>query len=133
MLDCGGYSFTAKGKTVKQDGWKAVLSAFKASMKQKRQESDEEEATLPTLTVGQVLSDVQASVREGKTSPPKHFTEDSLLAAMETAGAEDMPEDAERKVLAHRLLGRPRWKSWSAPASFSGRKNSFCPRKRVSI
>lgn len=99
VLDCGGHSFTAKGKTIKQDGWKAVLSAFKAGMKQQPQESDEEEAALPALAVGQVLSDVQASVREGKTSPPKHFTEDSLLAAMETAGVEDMPEDAERKGL----------------------------------
>ena len=40
-----------------------------------------------------------AGVREGKTSPPKHYTEDSLLAAMETAGAADAPEDAERKGL----------------------------------
>ena len=99
VLDCGGHSFTAKGKTVKQDGWKAVLSAFKANMKQKPQENDEEEVALPTLAVGQILSDVQVNVCEGKTSPPKHFTEDSLLAAMETAGAEDMPEDAERKGL----------------------------------
>ena len=75
VLDSGGHSFTAKGKTVNQDGWKAVLSAFKTSMKQKSQENDEEEATLPTLTVGQVLSGVQVSVREGKTSPPKHFTD----------------------------------------------------------
>lgn len=99
VLDCGGHSFTAKGKTVKQDGWKAVLSAFKASMKQNNQENDEEEVALPMLAVGQLLSDVQVSVREGKTSPPKHFTEDSLLAAMETAGAEDMPEGVERKGL----------------------------------
>ena len=76
VLDCGGHSFTAKGKTVKQDGWKAVLSAFKANMKQKPQENDEEEVALPTLAVGQLLSDVRADVREGKTSPPKHFTED---------------------------------------------------------
>ena len=75
VLDCGGYSFTAKGKAVKQDGCKSVLSAFKAGMKQQPQESDEKEAALPALAVGQVLSDVQASVREGKTSPPKHFTE----------------------------------------------------------
>ena len=75
VLECGGHSFTAKGKTVKQDGWKAVLSVFKASMKQKPQENDDEEAALPALAVGQVLSDVQTSVREGKTSPPKHFTE----------------------------------------------------------
>ncbi len=39
------------------------------------------------------------SIKEGKTTPPKHFTEDSLLAAMETAGAKDMPEDAERRGL----------------------------------
>ena len=43
---------------------------------------------------GQIFETVSASVREGKTSPPKHYTEDSLLAAMETAGAGDMPEDA---------------------------------------
>ena len=98
-LDCSGRSFTGKGKTVKQDGWKSVLSAFKTSMKQKPQENDEEEAAFPTLAVGQILSDVQSSVREGKTAPSKHFTEDSLLAAMETTGAEDMPEDAERKGL----------------------------------
>lgn len=75
VLDCGGHSFTVKGKTVKQDGWKAVLSAFKASMKQKPPENDEEEVALPALAVGQLLSDVRADVREGKTSPPKHFTE----------------------------------------------------------
>ena len=42
---------------------------------------------------------VTAAVKEGKTSPPAHFTEDSLLAAMNTAGAGEMPEDAERKGL----------------------------------
>ncbi len=51
------------------------------------------------LQEGQVFETVSASVQEGKTSPPKHYTEDSLLAAMETAGAGDMPEDAERKGL----------------------------------
>ena len=47
---------------------------------------------------GQRFEKADATIREGKTSPPKHYTEDSLLAAMETAGAEDMPEDAERKL-----------------------------------
>ena len=54
---------------------------------------------LPVLQEGQIFETVSASVREGKTSPPKHYTEDSLLAAMETADAGDMPEDAERKGL----------------------------------
>ena len=51
------------------------------------------------LEVGQVLSPSKVSVKDGKTQPPKHFTEDLLLSSMETAGAKDMPEDAERKGL----------------------------------
>ena len=54
---------------------------------------------LPELTEGQTLSVSAAIVKEGKSSPPQHFTEDTLLSAMETAGKEDMPEDAERKGL----------------------------------
>lgn len=54
---------------------------------------------LPELTEGQRLLLSGATVKEGKTTPPKHFTEDTLLSAMETAGKEDMPEDAERKGL----------------------------------
>ena len=46
------------------------------------------------LTEGQTLSVAAAIVKEGKSSPPQHFTEDTLLSAMETAGKEDMPEDA---------------------------------------
>ncbi len=51
------------------------------------------------LEVGQILTPSKVSVKEGKTQPPKHFTEDLLLSSMETAGAKDMPEDAERKGL----------------------------------
>ena len=51
------------------------------------------------LEVGQVLSPSKVSVKEGKTQPPHHYTEDMLLSSMETAGAKDMPEDAERKGL----------------------------------
>ena len=49
------------------------------------------------VTENQTLSVSAASVKTGKTTPPKHFTEDTLLAAMENAGKEDMPDDAERK------------------------------------
>ena len=54
---------------------------------------------LPKLAEGQELPVTGAAVKEGKTTPPKHFTEDTLLSAMETAGKDDMPEDAERKGL----------------------------------
>ena len=58
-----------------------------------------EDKALPELTEGQALPVAGAAVKEGKTTPPKHFTEDTLLSAMETAGKDDMPEDAERKGL----------------------------------
>ena len=51
------------------------------------------------LEVGQKITPSKVSVKEGKTQPPRHFTEDTLLSAMETAGAKDMPDDAERKGL----------------------------------
>ena len=99
-LDCGGYSFTAKGKTVLQAGWKEVERLYRMDLKQsKAEEKENEDAALPPLQEGQTFESVSAGVREGKTSPPKHYTEDSLLAAMETAGAEDAPKDAERKGL----------------------------------
>lgn len=100
VLDCKGYSFTAKGKTVLQAGWKEVERLHRMGLKQSKAEEKENEHTaLPPLQKGQTFEKVSAGVREGKTSPPKHYTEDSLLAAMETAGAGDMPEDAERKGL----------------------------------
>ena len=100
VLDCQGNSFTAKGKTVLQAGWKEVERLYRMGLKESKPEDDENmDASLPMLQEGQIFETVSASVREGKTSPPKHYTEDSLLAAMETAGTEDMPEDAERKGL----------------------------------
>ena len=85
-VDCAGQSFTAKGKTVLAPGWKRY-----------EQEQAEAAPALPVVTEQQTLSVSAASVKTGKTTPPKHFTEDTLLAAMENAGKEDMPDDAERK------------------------------------
>ncbi|MGX8701585.1 DNA topoisomerase 3 [Caproiciproducens sp.] len=85
-LDCAGYGFTAKGKTILVPGWKTYL----------QEQSDK---PLPELKEGQDIPISAFSVKEGKTSPPKHYTEDTLLSAMETAGAKDMPDDAERKGL----------------------------------
>ena len=99
-VDCAGAEFTAKGKTVKQPGWRALDAAYRATMKSApEQDGNSEDKALPELAEGQELPVAGAAVKEGKTTPPKHFTEDSLLAAMETAGAKDMPEDAERKGL----------------------------------
>ena len=54
---------------------------------------------LPELSEGGKLNVAGSEVKEGKTKPPAHFTEDSLLSAMEAAGAKEMPDDAERKGL----------------------------------
>lgn len=96
-VECGGAEFSAKGKTVLKKGWKAADAVFRANLKNKADE--EKETALPDVKEGQTFDAAAASVKEGKTSPPKHFTEDTLLSSMETAGIEDMPEDAERKGL----------------------------------
>ena len=88
-LDCGGNQFSAKGKAITDPGWKAY---------QKEKADPEKESVLPDgLTEGMTLPVTAVTIKEGKTTAPKHYTEDTLLSAMETAGAKDMPEDAERK------------------------------------
>ena len=96
---CAGQEFTAKGKTVLSPGWKDIDCRFRASLKADADEDGEATTELPAITEGQVFEDVAASVTEHFTSPPKPYTEDTLLSAMERAGAEDMPDDAERKGL----------------------------------
>ena len=96
-LTCEGYEFKAKGKTVVQDGWKAVERRFKETLKSK--EKDEPERSLPTLNENDIFSSVSASVTEHYTSPPKPYTEDSLLSAMETAGNAEFDDDTEKKGL----------------------------------
>ena len=99
VVECAGSKFTAKGRTVKNQGWRALDAAYRASMKNAEPDKDTEDKALPELAEGQELPVSGAAVKEGKTTPPKHFTEDTLLSAMETAGKDDMPENAERKGL----------------------------------
>ena len=96
-LTCEGYEFKAKGKTVVQDGWKSVERCFKETLKSK--EKDEPERSLPSLNEKDILSSVDSSVTEHYTSPPKPYTEDSLLSAMETVGNAEFDDDTEKKGL----------------------------------
>jgi hypothetical protein len=73
-LECGGHKFTTKGKTIITDGWKAFDDAYKGSLKQGPL-AEEDDTALPELTEGQVFPSVVASVRKGKTSPPRRYTE----------------------------------------------------------
>ena len=82
---CGKHEFTAKGKTVLQRGWKSYL------------EQESGEKILSDFNEGDTISVKEIYIKNGKTTPPKRHTEDTVLSAMETAGKDDMPEDAERK------------------------------------
>lgn len=101
VFSCGEYAFTAKGRTTLCDGWREIDRLFRSSFAAKADEDEAEPdaAALPPLAEGQTFSDVAASLTEHYTQPPKAFTEDTLLSAMERAGAEETPEDAERKGL----------------------------------
>ena len=94
QLECAGTVFTAKGKTVLAEGWKAVERAVLGDTAEK---DKEKMGILPEVQERETLPVLDAQLKEGKTSPPKHFTEDTLLSAMETAGKESMPEEAERR------------------------------------
>ena len=99
VVECAGTEFTAKGRTVKNHGWLALDAAYRAGLKNAESDKEIEDKALPELSEGQTLPLSGAAVKEGKTTPPKHFTEDTLLSAMETAGKDDMPDNAERKGL----------------------------------
>lgn len=87
VLDCVGYIFTVKGRETLADDWKAYT------------ENEPNDKVLPELKINGEYPVKSVSVKAGETTPPAHFTEDSLLHAMETAGKEETPEDAERKGL----------------------------------
>ena len=97
---CAGKTFTAKGKTILTPGWKELDRRFKASFKTDADDTAPELAReLLEITEGQTFDKVTATVTEHFTAPPKSYTEDTLLSAMERAGADDLPEDAERQGL----------------------------------
>ena len=97
-LDCGGASFMTKGRTVAAAGWKGTEKAFLSTLKKK---AEEPAPSLPVLSDGQRLEGADALLKQGTTSPPARFTEDTLLSAMEHASAEDFAalESVERTGL----------------------------------
>jgi len=103
-LHCSGYVFVVSGRSVTQNGWKDFESIFLHSFKFiENKEGDDfkeaDEKKLSEVTEGMVFEKMQTKVSEHETTPPRHFTEDSLLSAMEHAGTEDMGDDVERKGL----------------------------------
>ena len=96
---CCDEVFTTKGKTIIGNGWKQVEEDLVKSLGIIKKESNEDAVTAAlsaNLSEGQQFT-AETSIREGFTSPPKHYTEDTLLSAMETAGVEGVTEEIERR------------------------------------
>lgn len=90
---CQGQNFTAKYKEILQPGYTAKSIPFVES------EKDKEVPIPKKLEQGMVIPVVRAEKKQGFTSPPKVYTEDTLLSAMETAGNKEFEKDTEKKGL----------------------------------
>ena len=89
VIRCGNTDFKVKYKDITEYGWKDFMK------------SDEEDEIIIEngIEIGDVYEVTETEVKEGKTKPKPHYTEDTLLSAMENAGAAEAPKDAERKGL----------------------------------
>jgi len=92
---CAETDFTANGKTVLYDGWKAIERNIRIALRSKAKE--ESEKTLPELQEGQTFENVSGEKAEHWTSPPLPYTEDTLLSAMEHAGQDEYDDETEKK------------------------------------
>lgn len=99
--ECEGTTFTAKGKTILHKGWTAIEEAFSsfAIAKKKKDEEDETVIIPENAKEGKIIQNVKSNVTEHFTSPPKLYTEDTLLSAMERAGNKEFDKDTEKKGL----------------------------------
>ncbi|MBP1548066.1 MAG: DNA topoisomerase 3 [Oscillospiraceae bacterium] len=97
-LSCADTEFSAKGKVILENGWKQQEQLLKSKIKNENTddtETQDNEKALPPLSEGDVISPVVPRISEHFTSPPKPYTEDTLLSAMETAGNKDYSEDSD--------------------------------------
>ena len=88
-----GFEFTSSGKVIKDEGFSKYLKEYKPKKS--------EDAVLPYVSIGDVLSIENKEIKEKFTQPPKHFTEDTLLKSMEIAGNDALEKgvEVERKGL----------------------------------
>lgn len=100
ILECNEHEFQVEGKVELNKGWKIYDEKLKEIFNSDVEKSStEENDKIPELVEGQELLVESTDVVEKFTQPPKHFTEDLLLAAMEKAGVEDIEQEVERKGL----------------------------------
>ena len=103
MVLCEGHKFSAKGKAIVQSGFKKIEEVFRKSVQKGKQgdkDKAENTASIPEgLQEGMEIAEVRAENSKHYTAPPKPYSEDTLLAAMERAGNQDFDEDTEKKGL----------------------------------
>ena len=83
-VSCGGEDFTATGRQILEQGWK------------KYEPEKTKETILPAFKRKMQLRPEEIAIKNGQTRPLARFTEGTLLHAMETAGKDEIPEEAER-------------------------------------
>ena len=93
VFECGGYTFTAKGKEIVSEGFRAIEKLIYPKT------DNAESAPLVKFYKGQLFAGAAPELKEKYTQPPKPYTEDTLLSAMEAAGAKETTDSAERKGL----------------------------------
>lgn len=97
-LRCGNHDFTAKGRQIRQMGWRAIWHTFCGSILSRMTEPEKDAPPIPSgIAEGNEFPFPDAEVCEGKTTPPARYSENTILHDMETAGVKEMPEDAERR------------------------------------
>lgn len=123
IVSCAGESFSVKGKTITEKGWKAVEEQYRKFCAMK--ESTETEKALPEVAEGQSVPDAVVTKTEHDTTPPKPYSEDTLLSAMETAGNKEFEEGTEKKGLGTLQREPVSLKSWSLPSMQSEKESRF--------
>ena len=93
VFECCRYTFTAKGKEIVSEGFRTIGKLIYPKT------DNAESAPLVKFYKGQLFAGAAPELKEKYTQPPKPYTEDTLLSAMETAGAKETADDAERKGL----------------------------------
>lgn len=99
----GTINFKASGKQILEPGWRLVYAKDQKDNSEK--DEKDEEQLIPEFTVGE-KGDHEPFIHQGKTSPPKPYTEATLLRAMETAGRQVEDEEL-RELLKNNGIGRP--------------------------
>lgn len=99
-VNCQKNEFTARGKTAVQMGFKDVERAFRSYCVKAEKEDTDKQLEIPHgYQKGMQLFNIKAKTSIHYTSPPKPFNEDTLLAAMETAGNKEFDAETEKKGL----------------------------------